>query len=80
MSNKGICEHLFRVAIIEGMYLLGLVTKHKLTVRSAISKNPKKVNWEFSVDKGFVIAINGVETVKSLNEVNEEILTEIVRK
>ena len=27
MSDKGICEHLVRVAIKEDIYLLGLVTK-----------------------------------------------------
>ena len=80
MSDKGISEHLVRVAVIEDIYLLGLVTKHKLTVRSTRSKNQKKINLEFSVDEYFVIAINGVETVETVNEVNEEILTEIVRK
>jgi hypothetical protein len=51
MSDKGIREHLVGVAIIEDIYLLGLVTKHKLTVRFAKSKNPKKVDLEVSVDE-----------------------------
>ena len=58
MSEKGICEHLVRVAIIEDIYSLGLVTKHKVTVRSARSKNPKKANLEFSIDEDFIAQKN----------------------
>ena len=78
MSDKGICEHLVRVAIIEDIYLLGLVTKHKLTVRPTRSKNPKKVDLEVSVDEDFNNAMNGVEVVETLNEVNEKIVNENV--
>ena len=76
MSDKGICEHLVRVAIIEDIYLLGLVTKHKLTVRSARSKNPKKVDLEVSVDEEFNNAMNDVVVVETINEVNEKIANE----
>jgi hypothetical protein len=53
MSDKGICEHLVRVAIKEEIDLLGLYKKHRLTVRSSRIKYKKKFNLEISKDEDF---------------------------
>ena len=52
MADKGICEHLVRVAIIVDFPLVGLETKTKLTVRSArLQKCAKKIDLSVSNDE-----------------------------
>ena len=54
MADKGICEHLVRVALITGIVLLGLEVKSKLTIRAARIKGGKKIDLSVSVDEEFV--------------------------
>jgi len=68
MADKGICEHLVRVAIIVDIPLIGLETKNKLTVRSArLQKCAKKIDLSVSDDEEFNNALNDIEKTLPVN-------------
>ena len=60
MADKGICEHLVRVALLTGIVLLGLEVKSKLTIRAARVNGGKKIDLSVSVDEEFDNAMNKV--------------------
>ena len=57
MADKGICEHLVKIAIMNKIPLEGLESKQKLTIRSARTSN-KKADLTVTDDEDFDQAMN----------------------
>ena len=77
MADKGLCEHLVRVAIIVDFPLIGLETKTKLTVRSArLQKCAKKIDLSVSDDEEFNNALNDIEktVIDQVNPVIDDVI------